>query len=629
MGGFSGHIEHLHEDYTLSFGTLKNILGNLSSSKIPVTEKIDGINMLVSFSAIEGKLKLVRNKQHEEIGGSLIHQYSPQHYKKEIHEVLKSFEKYIVGLGAQVQTSVFGRDATIFYNCEVLHPAHTNVIEYGKKILVFQQIGHCLFNRATKKLDLQAENFCHTLIRRLVNTLGSDSQQTFAINPLFKLKFVQHNVFFRFVHNLQKGYSLKDEDTIADYIEKRLDPLIDLPPKLKSKFLQRISGKLKIHATKLKKQVSEELTHVQATLDEYLSHEKEMRSYALQPLVDILFGFSVELLDGVESHFTTNPEEAVEKIQQKVHQALTHLQADNQPTLMLAKMKQKLKHVGKLPPIEGIVFYVNSKPYKITGLFAPINQLFIGTKETLQENQVPTEKRKSVILIPGGFKPPHVGHYNMIKKYAEHPEVDKVVVLVSSKIRTHEETEITHKETMALFDMFNLPSNVEVVLAKTRSKNGKKKYSSPITDAYEYVQDNQNSQLNIALGGSDKGGDNKRIIEFTRNHAKGGKYHSERVVSPPVVVGQDEVFYPTQSKYEGPVSSQNMRAAIHNNDVEEFSYHLPPHLQKSARELLKKIQNNERVDEMSAMGAGAVSGMPSVSKKKQIKETVNDIIIWE
>ncbi len=40
-----------------------------------------------------------------------------------------------------------------------------------------------------------------------------------------------------------------------------------------------------------------------------------------------------------------------------------------------------------------------------------------------------------IALLPGGFKPPHAGHYNMAKWLASNTDTDTVVIKVGAKER--------------------------------------------------------------------------------------------------------------------------------------------------------------------------------------------------
>ena len=42
---------------------------------------------------------------------------------------------------------------------------------------------------------------------------------------------------------------------------------------------------------------------------------------------------------------------------------------------------------------------------------------------------------EKIALLPGGFKPPHAGHYNMAKWLAANTDADTVIIRVGSKER--------------------------------------------------------------------------------------------------------------------------------------------------------------------------------------------------
>ena len=81
-------------------------------------------------------------------------------------------------------------------------------------------------------------------------------------------------------------------------------------------------------------------------------------------------------------------------------------------------------------PVEAVVFDYDGHTYKFAGNFAPLNQILgmfkysRGSKKLVEENvklssQVITEKEgKRVALLPGGFKPPHAGHFLLAKYFA-------------------------------------------------------------------------------------------------------------------------------------------------------------------------------------------------------------------
>jgi len=110
---------------------------------------------------------------------------------------------------------------------------------------------------------------------------------------------------------------------------------------------------------------------------------------------------------------------------------------------------------------------------------------------------------KTVAVIPGAFKPPHKGHLDMVRSYAD--EADEVVVLISRPTKSGRKLpngrEITAEDSLEIWNMLTtgMP-NVRVEIST---------HASPINAAYEYVGDE--GPLNVGdkvmLGCSNKGGD--------------------------------------------------------------------------------------------------------------------------
>jgi len=80
------------------------------------------------------------------------------------------------------------------------------------------------------------------------------------------------------------------------------------------------------------------------------------------------------------------------------------------------------------------VFEYDGQLYKFTGNFAPVNQilgLFRFGRGGVKIPRVDEAKgaTETVAIVPGAFKPPHRGHLDMVKHYADN--ADRVVVMVS------------------------------------------------------------------------------------------------------------------------------------------------------------------------------------------------------
>ena len=47
----------------------------------------------------------------------------------------------------------------------------------------------------------------------------------------------------------------------------------------------------------------------------------------------------------------------------------------------------------------------------------------------------PAAHRRTVALFPGAFRPPHLNHYETVRRLAERTDVDEVVIIISNRAR--------------------------------------------------------------------------------------------------------------------------------------------------------------------------------------------------
>jgi hypothetical protein len=90
--------------------------------------------------------------------------------------------------------------------------------------------------------------------------------------------------------------------------------------------------------------------------------------------------FGAEVLKNVSDVMALDPEKTTQKIRSDVKMAIDKLSAstDVNDLKVLKTQLSRIKAAGGLKsivPLEGIVFNFKGKTYKLTGAFAPINQL--------------------------------------------------------------------------------------------------------------------------------------------------------------------------------------------------------------------------------------------------------------
>ena len=294
---------------------------------------------------------------------------------------------------------------------------------------------------------------------------------------------------------------------------------------------------------------------------------------------------------------------------------------------ILFQQLKKLKHHDNInTAVEGFVFQIGDQVYKFTGNFAPVNQLLglfrygrgkVPALKSQELNEVEKyfnypssaevgavtnepsnpEDKKYLVIIPGGFKPPHLGHYNLVKSYLDHPSVERVAIIIGDSERTDSEGKISigFDEAVRTWKEYGISEGPNITLIRARKRQNKKgdDYENPMADAYDLVQEIDPQELKdgnmaVAMGASTKGGDYERAVKFAKSHQPGSRYYREgiTVTEPPVKVRAEDFIYPTGSKHAGmPISATHMRQAIADGDLKEFSYHVPEIARKSEKAL--------------------------------------------
>ena len=174
-----------------------------------------------------------------------------------------------------------------------------------------------------------------------------------------------------------------------------------------------------------------------------------------------------------------------------------------------------------------------------------------------------------VVLVPGSFKPPHKGHYEMVKTYSEMYPSGQVHVLISapsakSERRTKDGKLITPAAAKQIFELYAQPlNNVTVSISE---------YPSPVTTAYETLK-TLDDGTTVVLGASKKDGDWKRWAY--------AKPWAEKEGLDIEIVEPEESAVEVTLKADGtPYSASNIRDNF--DDFEKIKADIPEHVSPEA-----------------------------------------------
>jgi phosphopantetheine adenylyltransferase len=179
-------------------------------------------------------------------------------------------------------------------------------------------------------------------------------------------------------------------------------------------------------------------------------------------------------------------------------------------------------------------------------------------------------EQKGVALIPGGFKPPTIGHFVLVDEVAQNPNFDKVIVLIGHKVRDG----VTKEESLEVWNIYKkyLPSNVEIKISDN---------SSPISDVSSFIKNNPDTYFYPIVGirGEMDLGDIKRFDSLE------GKYPNFKTV----VIRSEEG--------ENRVSGTNTRAALIGGKKEIFQQYLPSQLTDEEKDKVWSILTKTPMEE--------------------------------
>jgi hypothetical protein len=198
------------------------------------------------------------------------------------------------------------------------------------------------------------------------------------------------------------------------------------------------------------------------------------------------------------------------------------------------------------------------------------------------------------VLLPGGFKPPHVGHLGLANKFASRGDVKKVIVMVGPTERDG----INRQQSLAIWNLLTKNPKVEVVAVQD---------DNPMNAAFGYVFNlPRNSTETVALGASAKSPeDAKRSKIFAAAIERYKTKPTKDGLSAPVGVKVVDMTDDAPSNYSGrsddkngqSISARTLRQDLSNNDFQNFATNYPgvkPQVVKSIYKILKPMNEAKK-----------------------------------
>lgn len=395
-GGAAGHMTHPFEDFGLTFGDMKEMFRLGLSGKITVegnpTEKLDGQNLFASFR--EGKLYAARNKSDIKNGGmdyqTIKTKFSGRGSIEEAFTfAFSDLEKAIQTLTTKQQEKIF-KGGKAWMNLEIMYPQSENIINYDGAYIVFH--GVSLYNDSGEKIEDYPEYA--RILAGMIKQVNANSQETFSITKpktvvVGKTKRFNQRLqyFIGKLTALQNKMQCEDTDTIGLWHQRWWEKYIKKNTKeagitIDSDTLKNLTTRWAFGEKSFalnSKNISDPNLLTWAKEVDRVKVMEQMKKNVL-PFELLVLEFGAEVLKNVSDVMSVNPSKTTKKLKTDVQRAIETLSTSNKLE-DINVLKTQLRRIngaggiGAIVPLEGIVFTFNGKTYKLTGVFAPINQL--------------------------------------------------------------------------------------------------------------------------------------------------------------------------------------------------------------------------------------------------------------
>ena len=401
MGGAAGHMSHPFDDSNLTFNDFKSMITRLLKGGVNVegvTEKLDGQNLMVSWK--NGQLVAARNKgQIKNFGENSLTTAGVKkmfagrgELEKAFAGTMEDLENAIKGLTEKQKGHIFDNGHK-WMNLEIIYVPTQNVIPYGKDMIIFH--GNLEYDKEGNPIGQDKES--GTKLAGMIKQINQNAQNTFEIRgpvaltlPVSKEFKEDQQYFIKKLYALQKKYGLSNSDKVTRYHEmwwlnkinaeaRKAKIKLDKPTKIA--LINRWVFGNKSKSLNSKNFENEKVLNWAKKMDKI--NFKNFAQQNIAPFEDLFLELGAKVLTNVENLISASPEDSVRSIKKDLKTTINslHQGGDINKIQQLKRHLTRLQKAGgfkRIVPSGGLVFNYKGKTYKLTGTFAPINQI-LGT----------------------------------------------------------------------------------------------------------------------------------------------------------------------------------------------------------------------------------------------------------
>jgi len=304
---------------------------------------------------------------------------------------MKDLDSAISKLSEKDKKRIFDNGKN-FMNLEIIYPATKNVLDYDRSVIQFH--GALVYDENGKSIG-DVPNSA-SLLANMIKKINQDTQSHFNILAPQNLKLhksinfaVNQDKFLQKINKLQTEFTLKDSDSIGmyhqswwtEFISKKAKSMkYDIPQKVVVGLTKRWGFTDKSYDIRTIKNDVSNNEFLNWVLEYDKNEHKSQFKINIAPFENLFLELGAEVLKNVEGFLSVNPNKTVQDIRNQCAQTI-HAIRNSGDIDALKKMETQLKRIQdiggfkQIVPTEGIVIKYKGKTYKLTGAFAPINNL--------------------------------------------------------------------------------------------------------------------------------------------------------------------------------------------------------------------------------------------------------------
>ena len=406
MGGKSPHMLHPYEDPEIVFQSLEDLFEHVALNGLEGTIKRDGQNLVVSYSLARDQAVAIRNDDHVFVkgmgldgegptenfadylahsqkdwkrlrdGGNRNKKATPPHIVKAFSKALEELELVARSLPQKTALELFGEDADIFYNAEVMSPISRNAIEYDVDTLSIHRILHHLYDEEKRELDtlgaadsnVRADALNKALEDYYRNTDTTYDPRDPKLTPGVSVGAMEHlasladaGVAEAAISDLRQyytSYGMSAGDTLGRLVFKvfrdAVDQLPSIGPEAQKKLVIRMFQEVytkdvyseidseesiihdfgprtsrltegKVHIKEILKLSLDQDPMTLKAIGDLKDEAKPLHLQAITPLVNILFEFSSHALGALRDLYVLNRDTEIERTRDDVLKTIANL----------------------------------------------------------------------------------------------------------------------------------------------------------------------------------------------------------------------------------------------------------------------------------------------------------------